>query len=301
MERILYFSIAALIEAPSTTLLCLPLLLKNELYRERVLQHVKDPVIHDFFTSEYATWDEDYRATAIDPVLNKVEQLLASPDVRCAIGTVTSTIDFGEMMDTGKVFIANLSKGRLGPIHAQLLGALLTSQFLAAAMHRGETQPNENKRVPFFLVVDEAGAFTTDAFADTVSEARKYKLSLILANQFCRQLLEKLRSALKANVSSIVLFELSGEDAEEMAVEIGLQKKTAYLSSEQPIGESWLKHATFGGPLHVYMRGAVNGSGRWKDSAMAQHVMRNTYERWRVEEKIARFFQNTVPRHTKER
>ena len=102
-------------------------------------------------------------------------------------------------------------------------------------------------------------------------------------------------------MSSIVLFELSGEDAEEMAVEIRLQKKTAYLSSEQPIGGSWLGHATFGGPLHVYMRGAVNGSGRWKDSAMAQHVMRNTYERWRVEEKIARFFQNTVPRHTKER
>ena len=122
--------------------------------------------------------DQDYRATAIDPVLKKVEQLLALPDARCAIGTVTNTIHFGEMMDTGKVFIANLSKGRLGPIHAQLLGALLTSQFLAAAMHRGETQPNENKRVPFFLVVDEAGAFTTDAFADTVSEARKYKLSL---------------------------------------------------------------------------------------------------------------------------
>jgi hypothetical protein len=290
MERILYFSIAALIEAPSTTLLSLPLLLKDSLYREKVLRHVRDPIIRAFFTTEYSTWDEDYRATAIDPVLNKVEQLLASQDVRCALGTVTSSIDFGEIMNTRKVFIANLSKGRLGAIHAQLLGALLTSQFLSAALQRGETHPDERTRLPFVLSIDEAGTFTTDAFAEAVSEARKFKLALILANQFTSQLSDKLRSALKANVSSVLAFELSGEDAEEMAVEIGLQKKTAYLLSELPVGEAWIKHAIFGGPFHMYMREAQKGDGKSKASAMAQHVMRNTYERRRVEQKIDRFF-----------
>jgi hypothetical protein len=260
------------------------------------LRHVHDPVIHAFFTTEYAAWDEDYRAAAVDPVLNKVEQLLASPDVRCTLGTVTSSIDFAEIMNTGKVFIANLAKGRLGPVHAQLLGALLTSQFLAAALQRAETHPEEVTRRPFILAIDEAGAFTTEAFSEAVSEARKFKLGLVLANQFCRQLPEKLRSALKANVSTIVAYDLSGEDASEMAIEIGMLKANAHLLAELRAGETWLKHPAFGGPFHVYMRARHNRNGRWGDVALSQNMMRNTYERRRIEQKLMRFFDSRSAR-----
>ena len=88
-----------------------------------------DPIVHGFFEEEYATWDDDYRTTAIDPVLNKVEALLAAPVVRAILGSTKSSIDFSEIMDERKIFIANLAKGALGPGHAHLLGAMLVSGF----------------------------------------------------------------------------------------------------------------------------------------------------------------------------
>src|SRR5262249_54121441 len=221
MERILYFSIAALIEAPSTTLLSLPLLLKSTVYRERVLHYVHDPIIRGFFEDEYARWDADYRTTAIDPVLNKIEQLLSAPAVRAMVGTVTSSIDFREIMDEKKILIANLSKGVLGPGHAQLLGSILVSGFSHAAMARATIA--EHARVPFFLHADEIENFATDSFGEIASEARKMKLGLVLGHQFLEQLPRKLRAAILGNVGSLVAFQLSGADAETIAKELGLK------------------------------------------------------------------------------
>jgi len=158
LERILYNAAAALIEAPATSLVCLPRFLKSYEYRQHVLHHVRDPIVVDYFATEYDVWDEKFRTTALDPVLNKVEQLLAAPFVRATLGTVTSSIDFGRIMDERKVFIANLTKGRLGASHAHVLGALIVSGFADAAMARGAIDtrvvPPED-RVPFYLYVDE--------------------------------------------------------------------------------------------------------------------------------------------------
>jgi hypothetical protein len=176
MERILYFALAALIEAGNARLLGLPRLLKNEEYRAEILERVKDPIIHGFFAQEYATWDEDYRTTAIDPVLNKIEQLLAAPVVRAILGSMKSSIDLTEIMEK-KIFIANLSKGLLGPGHANLLGTMLVTGFSNAAARRGAaTSKSSGALVPFYLVVDEAENFVTDAFGDIVSEVRKWKI-----------------------------------------------------------------------------------------------------------------------------
>jgi hypothetical protein len=291
MERILYFALAALIEAPSTTLLCLPVLLKNEQYREKILGYVSNPIIHGFFAEEYAVWDDDYRATAIEPVLNKIEQLLSSEDVQVTLGTVTSSIEFSEIIDTRKVFVANLMKGRLGPSHAQLIGSLLVSGFLSAAFQRALTHPIENQRVPFLLAVDELGTFTTEAFAHGVSEARKFKLAVLMASQFSRQLPPNLRSALKANVANMIAFELSAEDAEEMAMEIGLNARNAHLLTQMRAGEVWLKTATYGGPHHVYMYPPTVPTGQWMASALNQNSERNTFARWRIAGKLDRFFE----------
>src|SRR5262249_23176457 len=243
MERILYFSIAALIEAPSTTLLSLPLLLKNLQYRERVLHYVHDPIIRGFFTDEYETWDADYRTTAIDPVLNKIEQLLSAPAVRASVGTVSSSIDFARIMDSKKILIANLSKGVLGPGHAQLLGSILVSGLSHAAM--GRALLREDKRVPFFLYADEIQNFAAESFGEIASEARKMKLGMVLGHQFLEQLPRKLRSAILGNVGSIIAFQLSGADADVIATEIGL-KRSDMLTQLSP-AEVWAKHATYGG------------------------------------------------------
>jgi hypothetical protein len=285
MERIPYFSIAALIEAPNTTLLCLPPLLKNAAYRERVLRYVNDPIIHGFFADEYATWDEDYRVTAIDPVLNKIEQRLSAPAVRATIGAVTSSIDFRRIMDEKKILIANLSKGVLGPVHAQLLGSILVSGFSHAAM--GRAFIDERKRVPFFLYADEIQNFATDSFSEIASESRKMKLGLVLGHQFLEQLPRKLQAAILGNMGSIVAFQLSGSDAGIIAAELGL-KRGDLLTQLSP-AEVWAKHTTYGGPYSPRLLSPIVTGATGRDAALKQNRLRNTYSRKIVEDKILRF------------
>jgi uncharacterized protein DUF87 len=141
MERILYYALAALIEADKTSLLGLPRILKDVAYRQAILEQVTDRFVHQFFDEEYAVWDDDYRMTAIDPVLNKIEQLHSSPTVRAILGTTSSSIAFDDIMDNRKIFIANLGKGALGPGHSHLLGTVLVSGFSNAAARRGMTAP----------------------------------------------------------------------------------------------------------------------------------------------------------------
>jgi hypothetical protein len=263
----------------------LPVLLKNPLYRERVLHYVHDPIIRGFFTDEYATWDKDYRTTAIDPVLNKIEQLLSAPAVRATVGTVTSSIDFTRIMDGRKMLIANLSKGVLGPGHAQLLSSILVSGLSHAAMARAML--DDDKRVPFFLYADEIQNFATDSFSEIASEARKMKLGVVLGHQFLEQVPRELRAAILGNVGSMVAFQLSGADADVMAAELGL--KSGAMLTQLSTGEVWTKHATYGGPYTPKLLPALDIPATGREAALKQNRLRNTYPRRKVEEKIARF------------
>ncbi len=289
MERILYNAIAALIEAEDTSLVGLPRLLKDERYRAEILEQTKDPIVRGFFEDEYATWDDDFRTTAIDPVLNKVEALLAAPAVRAILGSTRSSVDFSEMMDERKVFIANLAKGSLGPGHAHLLGAMLVSGFSNAAARRGAGRA---ERVPFFLHVDEFEHFATDAFGDILSEARKWKLGLVLAHQFLEQLPPKLRAAVLANVGSLIAFQLGGDDSQVIAREIGLKPTNAEFLTQLSRGEVWLKHATYGGPYHPKLLEPIATRSKGRDAALKQNALRNTFPRARVEEAINRFLKS---------
>ncbi len=126
MERILSNVVAALVEAPNTSLIGLPKFLKSESYRHQVLADVEDPVVRDFFATEFEVWRDSYRVEVIEPVLNKVEQLFASPFLRATFGCTSSSMDFTDVMDNRKIMVANLSKGALGGMHAKLLGAMLS-------------------------------------------------------------------------------------------------------------------------------------------------------------------------------
>jgi hypothetical protein len=287
MERILYFTIAALIEAGGASLLGVPRLLKDEAYRAEILERVKDPIVHGFFADEYAVWDKDYRSTAIDPVLNKVGQLLAAPVIRAILGSLKSSIDLTEIMDEKKIFIANLSKGVLGPGHANLLGTMLVSGFSNAAARRAQT--NTAARASFFLHVDECENFVTDAFGDIVSEARKWKLSLVLAHQFLQQLPAKLRAGILANVGTIIAFQLGGDDSEVIAREIGLKRENAELLTQLSRGEVWTKHASYGGPHHPRLLEPINTRSKGREAALKQNKLRNTFPRNVVEAEINRF------------
>ena len=301
MERILYNAVAALIEAENTSLIGLPRILKDEHYRTEVLEQVRDPIVHGFFAEEYATWDDDFRTTAIDPVLNKVEALLAAPVVRAMLGTPTSSLDFSDIMDQGKIFIANLAKGALGPGHAHLLGAMLVSGFSNAAARRGASGKSAAKRVPFYLHADEFQNFATDAFGDILSEARKWGLGLVLAHQFLEQLPPKLRAAVLANVGSIIAFQLGADDADVIAREVGLKKENADLLTQLSRGEVWMKHASYGGPYHPRLLEPITTRAKGRDTALKQNRLRNTFPRKRVEAKLARFLAANRPSRDRHR
>ena len=146
----------------------------------------------------------------------------------------------------------------------------------------------QNKRVPFFLHVDEFESFATDAFGDILSEARKWKLGLVLAHQFLEQLPPKLRAAVLANVGSIIAFQLGGDDASVIRRELGLKRESADLLTQLSRGEVWMKHASYGGPYHPRLLDPSSPCQRPR-RALKQNRLRNTFPRARVEAKISRF------------
>ena len=285
LERILYNTVAALIEAPNTSFIGIPKLLKDDRYRAQILESVSDPMVKGYFLGEYERWPLEYRMTSIESVLNKVETVLGSPIVRAMLGSTTSSIDFADIMDSQKVVIANLSKGLIGPSHAHLLGAMLTAGFTHEAMARAMTAREE--RVPFHLHIDEFQNFASDHFGEIASEARKYRLSLTLAHQYLDQAPARLRSAILGNVGTLIAFQLSAADAETIARELGLKRPS--MLTELAIGEVWAKHPRYGGPSTPKLLAPITLATTGKQSALAQNRLRNTFPRARVDTKIQRF------------
>jgi hypothetical protein len=159
------------------------------------------------------------RAEAISPVLNKVGHFLSSPLLRNILGQARSTLDLRAIMDNGGILIVNLSKGKIGDDASGLLGALLVTALQLAAMSRADV-PEENRR-DFFAYIDEFSNFTSEAFASTFSEARKYRLALTVATQFIEQLDEPTRDSLWGNVGTTIAFQSSQRDAEILAEQLG--------------------------------------------------------------------------------
>jgi hypothetical protein len=192
-------------------------MLIDEQYRRWVIKQVKDPVVRSVWMQELGRYDKKFWQEAIAPIQNKVGQLLIAPAVRNVLGQVRSRIDAGFMMDNKRIFIANLSKGRLGEDKSNLLGAILVTSFQLAAMAR--TNIPEKKREDFCLFVDEFQNFTSDSFASILSESRKYRLALTLSHQHITQLREHIRESVFGNVGSIVAFRVGSADAELLARE----------------------------------------------------------------------------------
>ncbi|MHB1459541.1 MAG: type IV secretory system conjugative DNA transfer family protein, partial [Armatimonadota bacterium] len=204
LEHILRYSLLTLLEYPGSTLLDLPRLLTDAAFRETVLESVKDQHVRDFWFLQSGKSSSSAKAEAISPILNKTGQIVASPYIRYILGQSRSTFDLRRVMDEGKILIANLSKGRIGEDTSSFLGAMLVSSIMLAATSRADTP--EAARRPFHLYVDELQNFLTLAFADILSESRKYGLDLVLAHQYIAQLDEKVRSAIFGNVGTIISF-----------------------------------------------------------------------------------------------
>lgn len=159
------------------------------------------------------------KAEAISPILNKVGQFVSSPLIRKIIAFPKSRVKIEQMMNQGKILLVDLSSGKIGEDNSALLGAMIITQIQLAAMNRSFMPESERK--PFYLFVDEFQNFATRSFIQILSEARKYKLNLTLANQYMAQLEEEIQEAILGNVGSLITFLIGAQDAQVLDRELG--------------------------------------------------------------------------------
>ena len=216
MEYILQNCIMALLDTPGTTLLGIPRLLVDKDYRQKIVSNVKDPVVRSFWVHEYETWRDQFRNEAIVPIQNKVNQFLNTSFIRNIVGQPKSSLNVPEIMNSGKILLVNVSKGKVGEDNSALLGAMIITKIQLAAMER--VRIKEDDRKDYYLYVDEFQNFATDSFASILSEARKYRLNLILAHQYIGQLetdvSTKVRDAVFGNTGTMICFRVGATDAE---------------------------------------------------------------------------------------
>ena len=171
LEYILRNAILAILDFPGSTILGVVRMLSDKNYRKQVVANIKDPVVKAFWEREFSGYADKFASEAVSPIQNKVGQFLSSSLMRNIIGQVKSSIDIREVMDGGKILIMNLSKGRIGEDNSALLGAMMITKIQLAAMSRVDI-PEEQRR-DFYLYIDEFQNFSTDSFANILSEASR--------------------------------------------------------------------------------------------------------------------------------
>lgn len=218
MEYILSNTILALLDTPGSTLMGINRMYSDEAYRLEIIKNIKDPQVKSFWVLEYSAYSEKYATEAVAAVQNKIGQFLSSDIIRNIVAQPKSTMNIREMMDSGKIFLVNLSKGRIGEENMRLLGGMLITKIQTSAMERVEIAQSERK--DYYLYVDEFQNFATEAFANILSEARKYRLNLIVAHQFMAQLVDEVKDAVLGNVGTMIIFRVGAPDAMDLEQEM---------------------------------------------------------------------------------
>lgn len=219
LEYLLNYCVLTLLEVPGTTLLGITRLLTDQNYQKFILQQINDPVVLDFWNEEFKAMKGNQRliTEAVAPIQNKINRFLSSTTIRNILGQRNSTVDIWDIMNNKKILLLNLSKGKIGDDNANLLGALLVSRIQFMTMQRVRLAPE--KRLPFYLYVDEFQNFAGGNFESILSESRKYRLGLHLTHQFTSQLPEELLSAVFGNVGTMAAFAIGAQDAKTLQTE----------------------------------------------------------------------------------
>jgi len=289
LEYLLRNTILALLDYPDSTLLGVNRMLVDKEYRKKVVAKIKDPVVKSFWVNEFTKYHQSFMVEAISPIQNKVGQFLSTALIRNIVGQVKSTINLRKVMDEKKILILNLSKGRIGEDASSLLGAMMVTKIQLAAMSRVDVL--EEEREDFYLYVDEFQNFATESFANILSEARKYRLNLIIAHQYIKQLEEKVWHAVQGNVGTLIVFRVGAADAEELVKEF-----TPRFTAEDFVNIP---------KYHIYLKLMIDGVASEPFSAVTlppiaklenqqEKIIKVTRERYAqsreiVEEKISRW------------
>ncbi len=291
LEYLLRNTILALLEYPGSTLLGVNRMLTDKEYRKKVISKVSDPVIKSFWQDEFTRYSSQFATEAISPIQNKVGQFLSNPMVRNIVGQTKSSIDIRKIMDDQKILIVNLSKGKIGEDYSALLGAMLITKIQLAAMSRVDIPEEERK--DFHLYVDEFQNFATESFADILSEARKYRLDLVIAHQYVGQLEETVRDAVFGNVGTIISFRVGAADAEILEKEFA---PVFYITDIVNLGkyDIYLKLMIDGIAGDAFSATTLPSPELYKNESVKEKIIQASRERYAVpreivEEKIVRW------------
>lgn len=291
LEYMLRNTILTLIANPGQSLMGITLMLTNKPYRRQMVNGLTDPVLLNFWNNEFEKMDPKQINEAISPILNKVGQFLSFPMVRNIIGQSKSAIDFRFAMDKGKIVIVNISKGKIGEDNSALLGSMIITKFQIDAMTRANIP--EKERRDFFLYVDEFQNFATDSFASILSEARKYRLALVMANQYISQMSDEVREAIFGNVGTLISFQVGANDAEVMSKQFaGGVSPTDLL--QLPKYNIYTRMLIGGMPSPTFSAGTMPPPAKTNDGERLEKILRFARERYakpraQVEEKMRKF------------
>ena len=219
LEHILRNAVLTLVNTPGSDMTHIVEILTNKNYREKVVSTLQNQTLKNFWVNEFNKMDPKFQNEAVSPILNKVGQFISSTKIRNTVSHAKSKINIQEIMDQKKILIADLSTGKLGEDNSALLGAMLITQVQLSAMNR--VFQTSEERSDFYLYVDEFQNFATEAFIKILSEARKFKLNLIVANQYMAQLDKTIQDAILGNVGSIISFVVGNQDAYVLSKEFG--------------------------------------------------------------------------------
>ncbi|OGG28450.1 hypothetical protein A3A64_01485 [Candidatus Gottesmanbacteria bacterium RIFCSPLOWO2_01_FULL_48_11] len=275
LEHVLRYTTLALLEVSGATVLGITKMLTDAPYRQQVIASIQDPLVKKFWTTEFSSWNEQFAGEAITPLINKVGQFVANPIIRNIVGQSKSSIKLDEIINSEKILIANFSIGKLGEENSALLGAMFVTKLWQAAVARAAMPEADRKDT--YLYIDEFQNFATSAFANILSEARKYRLNLTVAHQYMTQLPEEVRSTVFGNVGTIISFRVGGEDAAVLEKEF-----TPVLKAHDMMNLDM---------RHFYIKTTINGqtadpfSGRTIDFPMPDEdiltdVVRMSRQRW---------------------
>lgn len=199
------------------TLIDVPRMFTDDAFRDKLVGYIEDPIVKSFWEEQIAKTADFHKSEMLNYFISKFGRFMTNDLMRNIIGQKKSAFNLREVMDSGKILLINLSKGKIGEANSTLLGLILVSKIQVAAFARADTP--EEKRRDFYLYVDEFQNFTTDSFATILSEARKYHLNLNITNQYIAQLTEKIRDAVIGNAGSLVVYRIGAADAEFMTKE----------------------------------------------------------------------------------
>ena len=292
LQYILMNVIAALLDAPDylrPTLLSIPLVLVNPHYRSKVVKHIENPQVRQFFERELARWNDRYLDEAVGPVLNRFGQIAGNPTLRNMLGQWRPALDVSSALEGSKIIIVWLAKGLIGEEEANYLGGIFVAAIQSAAMGRARIPETDRSDIP--LYIDEFQTVTSTASIPIFTEGRKYGLMMTAANQILNQLQDDVRAAILGNVGSMVAFRTGADDAEPVARQIGLYDASNYRNLG--LGKAYARMLVRGeseAPFRARTMPVDGGSHRRADAIRSWCRQRHCRKRCDVENEIARWF-----------